>query len=280
MMIELGKIQKLVIKRESAIGVYLNHENGENINEILLPKKQVPNDAQVGDEIEVFVYRDSEDRMIATTKQPKITLGNLAVLEVVDNTKIGAFLDWGLEKDLFLPFKQQVGNVIKGNSYLVGLYIDKADRLCATMKVYDLLSCDTPYKENDRAKGIIYKITSTLGAFVAVDNKYNGLVLNKEFYGNYKVGDEVEVRIKKVREDGKLELTLREKAYKEIETDAKKVMDKLESNNGELMLNDKSDPDDIKEILGISKGAFKRAVGKLLKEGAIEITNDGIKRTW
>lgn len=279
-MIELGKIQKLKVNREVSFGVYLGSSNDENNDEVLLPIKQVPKDLEIGDEIEVFVYKDSEDRIIATTKRPKITIDELSVLKVVDNTKIGAFLDWGLEKDLFLPFKQQLKPPVEGKSYLVGLYVDKANRLCATMKIYDLLSCDSPYKQGDYVEGTIYKINSEIGAFVAVNNKYHGLILNKEFYGNYKEGDTVEVRIKNVRNDGKLELSLRKQTYKQIEGDSKKIMDALESNNGKLMLNDKSDPDDIKEELSMSKGAFKRAVGRLLKEGAIEITDNGIKRRW
>ncbi|KMT20996.1 CvfB family protein [Clostridium cylindrosporum] len=279
-MIELGKIQKLRVIREVSFGVYLNFEEDSNGEDILLPIKQVPENIEIGDEIEVFVYRDSEDRIIATTKKPKITMDNLAVLEVVDNTSIGAFLDWGLEKDLFLPFKQQLKKVVKGNSYLVGLYIDKANRLCATMKVYDMLSSESPYTENDMVQGTIYKINNEIGAFVAVDDKYHGLILNKEFYGDYKEGDSVEVRVKKVRNDGKLELSLRKQAYKEIESDSKRIMDALEENKGEIMLNDKSDPEDIKNKLSMSKGAFKRAVGRLLKEGAIEITDKSIRRTW
>ncbi len=279
-MIELGKIQSLKVLRESSVGVYLEAKGCEETDSILLPKKQVPEGLEVDDEIEVFIYRDSEDRLIATTKTPKISMGNLAVLKVVANTKIGAFLDWGLEKDLFLPFNKQVGEVIEGKSYLVGLYTDKENRLCATMKVYELLSTESPYKKDDVVNGTVYKINKDLGVFVAVDNKYHGLILNKEVYSKYSEGDTIELRVKRVREDGKLELSERQDAYKEIENDAKRIMDALEKGNGYLNLHDKSKPEDIKIALGISKGAFKRAVGKLLKEGAIEIEDSGIKRTW
>ncbi|MEG0371054.1 MAG: S1-like domain-containing RNA-binding protein [Clostridium sp.] len=278
-MIELGKIQKLQVIREVTFGVYLNTENSID-DDILLPKKQVPSGLEIGDSIEVFVYKDSEDRMIATTKTPNITVGELAVLKVIDFTKIGAFLDWGLEKDLFLPFKQHVGSVAVGKSYLVGLYVDKEKRLCATMKIYDSLSCDSPYEENDMASGVIFRINPDMGAFVAVDNKYQGLILNKELFGEFKEGDKVDVRIKKVREDGKLELSLRKQIHMQIEDDVQRIMQAIENNEGSLMLNDKSDPDLINKELSMSKGAFKRAVGRLLKEGAIKFTDKGIEKNW
>lgn len=279
-MVELGKIQKLVVVRKTQIGVYLNKKNSEDRDDILLPKSQVPEDIKVGDEIEVFVYKDSEDRLIATVRKPMLTVGEVAVLKVVENTNIGAFLDWGLEKDLFLPFKEQVVKVVEGEKYLVGLYIDKSDRLCATMNVYEMLSFESPYKAKDRVHGTIYNISKEHGAFVAVDNKYHGLIPNKELYGNYTEGDNVLVRVKRVRPDGKLELSLRNEAYNEIESDAQKIMNKLEVNNGKLPLNDKSSPESIKAEFNISKAAFKRAVGRLLKEGAIKITDEGIERMW
>lgn len=279
-MIELGKIQKLKVVRKVQIGVYIKSQNDKDEDAILLPKNQVPQGTEVEEEIEVFVYKDSEDRVIATRKIPKLTVGELAVLRVVEITNIGAFLDWGLEKDLFLPFKEQMGKVKKDSTYLVGLYVDKSSRLSATMNVYNMLSAQSQYKKNDRVKGTIYSINKEMGAFVAVDNKYHGLILNKELFGNYTVGDVVEVRVKRVREDGKLELSLRSDTYNEIELDAKKIMDRLESGGGTLLLNDTSLPEDIKSQLGMSKAAFKRAFGRLLKEGAIKITDVGIERMW
>lgn len=279
-MIELGKIQKLEVVRKTQIGIYLNSKNDKGKDDILLPKNQVPMEIETGDEIEVFVYKDSEDRTIATVKKPKLTLGELAILRVVEITNIGAFLDWGLEKDLFLPFREQIGKVVKDGKYLVGLYIDSSNRLSATMNIYNLLSCESPYKENDMAHGTVYNISKELGAFVAVDNKYQGLIPNKELYGNYTEGDNIEVRIKKVRQDGKLELSLRKEAYNEIEGDAKKIMNRLKLNSGILLINDSSSPDSIKAELNMSKGAFKRAVGRLLKEGAIKITDEGIEMMW
>ena len=279
-MIELGKIQELEVIRNTSIGAYLNSKNDKDKDDILLPVKQVPQDIEVGDEIEVFVYKDSEDRIISTVRKPKVTIGELAVLRVVETTDIGAFLDWGLEKDLFLPFREQLGKVAKGSTHLVGLYIDSSNRLCATMNIYNLLSSEAPYKENDRVRGTVYSISKELGAFVAVDNKYQGLIPNKELYGNFNEGDNIEVRIKKVRTDGKLELSLRKEAYNEIEGDAQIIIDRLKLNGGTLLINDSSSPERIKTELNMSKGAFKRAVGRLLKEGAIKITDKGIELMW
>ncbi|MFZ7121572.1 MAG: S1 RNA-binding domain-containing protein [Eubacteriaceae bacterium] len=276
-MISLGKVQKLEVKRKTQIGVYLNLKNNDDEVDILLPKKQVPAEIEIGDEIEVFIYKDSEDRIIATVRKPKLIIGEIAALKVVEITNIGAFLDWGLEKDLFLPFKEQLGKVIKDGTYLVGLYVDNSKRLCATMKISNLLSSESPYKINDRAQGIIYSISHEFGAFVAVDNKYHGLIHNKELYGNYKKGDNVEVRIKKVRQDGKLELSLRNKSYNEIQGDAQKILNLLQVKGGTLLVNDNSSPQRIKTELNMSKSAFKRAVGRLLKKGLIRITDKGIE---
>jgi predicted RNA-binding protein (virulence factor B family) len=279
-MIEQGKMQLLEVVRKDLQGLYLNVKRAEDKNDVLLPKKQAPKDIGIGEEIEVFVYQDDEERLLATVKRPKLLLGELAVLKAVEVTTFGAFLDWGLEKDLLLPVKEQAGRVVQGGSYLVGLFINSRGRLCATMKIYDLLSVKSPYKENDRVHGTIYNVNRDLGAFVAVDNKYHGLILNNELYGNYAIGDEVDVRIKKVRRDGKLELSFRQEAYQEIESDAQKILERLKMGAGTLLLNDSSPPEQIKAELNMSKRAFKRAVGRLLLEGAIKITDKGIELTW
>lgn len=276
-MIELGKVQDLKIIRETPIGVYLNTSNESEYNDILLPQKQVPDGAQIGDDVEVFVYRDSEDRLIATTNTPAITLGELAVLKVVETTEIGAFLNWGLEKDLFLPFNEQIFQVEKGRKYLFGLYIDKSDRISATMYIERLLRADSPYKENDRITGIIYSIKEDFGALVAVDNKYFGLIHASDFYGNYKVGSTISARVVKAREDGKLDLSLREKAFKQVEIDAELILRYLKRNDGFLPFNDKSSPEEINKQFSMSKGAFKKAIGSLFKARIIKITDEGIE---
>ncbi len=272
-MIELGQMQKLEVVGKESRGLTL--QGG-----VLLPRQQAPGGLDSGDEIEVFVYNDPAEGLLASPVRPKLLLGELALLKVVDITKFGAFLDWGLEKDLLLPHKEQAGLVVKGKSYLVGLFINAMGRLTATMRVYDLLSAGSPYKKNDHVQGVIYSINTELGAFVAVDNKYHGMIPNNELYGSYAVGDQVAVRVKQERPDGKLELSLREAAHNEIEHDAQKIMDRLKLNAGVLSLNDNSPPEVIKAELAMSKRAFKRAVGRLLLEGAINITDTGIELNW
>ncbi|NLJ77919.1 MAG: S1 RNA-binding domain-containing protein [Tissierellia bacterium] len=276
-MIELGKIQKLMVKRITSIGAFLNTEESKTDEDILLPKKEVPKDISPGDILEVFVYKDSQNRMISTTKSPRIALGEVGMLRVVDTTRIGAFLDWGLEKDLFLPFKEQTQKLERGREYLIGLYIDKSQRLCGTMKVRDFLVSDSPYKENDWAKGIIYSINDEFGAFVAVDNRYEGLIPRRELVGVHVIGDEVDVRITNVKEDGKLDLSLRDMAHREIDRDIGRIIDKARRGGGTLYLNDYSPPEVIRKELSMSKSAFKKAVGRLLKEGRIEFIENGIR---
>lgn len=276
-MIELGKIQTLEVQRAKDFGVYLG-VHGDEQHSVLLPKKQVPEGTKVGDELTVFIYKDSEDRLIATTGTPRLQVGEVAVLPVKDVAKIGAFLDMGLEKDLLLPFKEQNHKVRQGENCLVALYIDKSKRLAATMNVYSYMSNQSPYQKDDRVTGTIYEINQDLGAFVAVDNQYYGLIPKKELYGNFHEGDTVEARVVKVREDGKLDLSPREKAYMQMDTDAELVMKVIGEFDGVLPFNDKANPEVIKREFNMSKNAFKRAVGRLLKEGKVRITEKTIER--
>lgn len=270
---KLGVKQVLTVVKKVDFGVYL----GSDTERVLLPKKQVPHDIEVGDPIEVFLYKDSQDRMIATTNEPKVTLGKLAVLSVADTGRMGAFLDWGLEKDLFLPFKEQTAKVKKGDSCLVTLYVDKSSRLCATMKVYHLLKTDSPYKKDDEVKGIIYDTSDEFGVFVAVDNRYSALIPKKDAYGNLKVGQVIDARVTDVKEDGKLDLSVRGKIPQQMDKDAQYLVKVMKNNHGSLPFTDKASPERIKEELNMSKAAFKRAVGRLLKEGKIEILENSIK---
>ena len=238
---------------------------------MLLPKKQVPAGIEVGDPIEVFLYKDSSDRMIATTKEPRITLGRLAVLEVADVGRIGAFLDWGLEKDLLLPFKEQTTKVEKGDKCFVSLYIDKSGRLCATMKVYQLLRTDSPYKKDDTVHGTVYEISRDFGVFVAVDDQFSALIPRREVYGKMYVGQQIEARVAAVKADGKLDRSIRHRIPEQMDADAQKIMERIEKNGGMLPFTDKADPERIRDELGMSKAAFKRAAGRLLKQGKINI---------
>lgn len=276
-MIKLGEMQELVIVKKVEFGVYLAGEEGDDQERVLLPAKQVSPEAKTGDKVRVFIYRDSSDRLIATTREAKLTLGKTALLKVAQVGKIGAFLDWGLEKELLLPYKEQTWRVREGEECLAALYIDKSNRLCATMKVYPYLELGSPYKKDDRITGRIYEISREFGAFVAVDDKYSGLIPVKEMYGSLTEGDIITARVTGVKEDGKLDLSIREKAYLQIEADAARILKVIESYGGVLPFNDKASPDTIKSEMQMSKNEFKRAVGRLLKEGKITITDKNIE---
>lgn len=269
---KLGEKQVLTIEKQVDFGVYLGTEE----EHVLLPKKQVPKGAGPGDRVEVFLYKDSRDRLIATTNEPKLTLGELAVLEVIDTGKNGAFLDWGLEKDLFLPFREQTGPVKKGDHVLVSLYIDKSSRLCATMKVYEKLSCDSPYQKDDMVEGIVYELSDRFGVFVAVDGKYSALIPKREVYHSYRVGETIRARVSAVKDNGKLDLSVREKAFIQMDVDAAKLMDYMEKHGGRIPFTDKAAPETIRKEFEMSKNEFKRAVGRLLKEKKIEIREKDI----
>lgn len=278
-MFRLGEKQTLEIVKQVEFGVYLAEEANVPAQErILLPVKQVPEGAAMGDQVEVFIYKDSKDRLIATRKEPKLYLGNTAVLKVIQINKVGAFLDWGLEKDLFLPFKEQTMPLNAGDECIAALYIDKSGRLCATMKVYPYLRKDSPYQKDDRVSGRIYEISPNFGAFVAVDDCFSALIPKKEMTKDLKVGDLISARVSAKKEDGKLDLSLREKAYIQMSIDAAKVMEKLEKNNGVLSFTDKASPALIREQMDMSKNEFKRAVGNLLKAGKLEITQTEIRQ--
>ncbi|MCI6429300.1 MAG: S1-like domain-containing RNA-binding protein [Oliverpabstia sp.] len=278
-MIELGKRQVLKVVKKVDFGVYLGEEMTAREHErVLLPGRQVPEGTEPGDTLEVFIYRDSSDRLIATTRVPIIQLHETALLTVADVGKIGAFLDWGLEKDLLLPFKEQTAHVKKGQEVLAALYIDKSSRLCATMKVYPYLQQNSPYIVGDEVKGRVYELSDNFGVFVAVDDKYSGLIPKKEAQGVYQPGEIISCRVTSVREDGKLNLSPRKKAYQQMEEDAALVLKVLDEFAGVLPFDDRVSPEIIKREFGLSKAAFKRAVGHLMKEKKIEIREKRIFR--
>ena len=270
---KLGEKQVLTVVKTVDFGVYLGSEE----ERVLLPKKQVPEGLDIGDPVEVFLYKDSSDRLIATTNEPLIMLGQVALLKVAETAKFGAFLGWGLEKDLLLPFKEQTYKVKKNDQVLVTLYIDKSERLCASMKVYHQLSLDSPYKKGDRVSGLIYDKSDEFGLFVAVDNQFSGRIPRHEMFGLLSLGETIQARVTNVKEDGKLDLTIREKIPLQMDHDVKVILQVLESYNGVLPFTDKADPQRIKEEFSMSKAAFKRAVGRLLKDEKIEISADEIK---
>ncbi|MCM1464591.1 MAG: S1-like domain-containing RNA-binding protein [Bacteroidales bacterium] len=278
-MFRLGEKQKLAVAKKVDFGVYLESLKKEDAQErVLLPAKQVPEGTEIGDILEVFLYKDSQDRLIATTNQPKLEMGQTALLTVVQVNKIGAFLDWGLEKDLFLPFKQQKVRVQVGQQVLVSLYIDKSSRLCATMNVYENLRTDSPYKKDDQVTGIVYEVSKNFGAFVAVDYRYSALIPKNEMYGKLEIGEMISARVTQVHEDGKLALSVREKAYLQMHKDADEVLKIIDGYDGVLPFNDKASPELIRQETGMSKNEFKRAVGNLLKAGKIQIEEKSIRR--
>ena len=272
---ELGKIQKMRIARIEGQGAYLEDGSGEPA--VLLPRREVPDDVAPGSELEVFLYKDSEDRLITTINPPPLQVGTMAVLKVSQINRIGAFLDWGLMKELFMPFQEQRGKVEEGKNVFVALYVDDSERLCATMRVYEYLTSDSPYHKDDVVRGTVYQVRDDLGALVAVDNRYYGLIPAKEIYKPLKEAEEIEARVVRVCDDGKLDLALRKKAYAAMDDDAAIVLDGIISRGGALPFTDKASPEIIREEFQMSKNEFKRAVGRLLKERKIVIAEDGIR---
>lgn len=273
----LGKRSTLSIINQTKHGVYLGSEGNPELK-VLLPSNQTPENVKIGDKLEVFLYKDSEDRLIATTTKPYITLAQTALLQVKDVTPIGAFLDWGLQKDLLLPFKEQTKRVRINDELLVALYIDKSSRLCATMHVYDYLSCDSPYQKGDHVQGLVYDILDAFGVFVAVNNRYSALIPHNEMTREFAIGEQIEARVKDITEEGKLTLSLQEKVKVQIEVDAERIYKRLGEAGGFLPFHDKTSPEIIKREFQMSKAAFKRAVGRLMKKKKITLSEKGIER--
>jgi len=278
-MIQLGVFQELKVSHYATVGAYLIDPNGtDDTDSVLLPKSEVPAESEEGTLLNVFIYKDSEDRLTATLLKPELTLGAVKKLEVADVTKIGAFMKWGLRKDLMLPYSEQTKEVKKGRKYLVALYIDKSDRLCATMKFSKHFDRQPKHNQNDVVECYVYDVSETLGAFVIVDGRYEGLILQSALVQkNLKVGDTTEARVSRIRPDGRIDLSQLQSVKDRMDEDSKKLWDALGDAAGRLPFNDKSDPELIKAEFGLSKRAFKRAVGQLLKAGKIKITDDGIE---
>lgn len=271
---KIGIRQNLVAVRATVNGLYFADKDK---NEVLLPKNEVESNMEIGDVCELFIYKDSEDRLIATKKEPFIHLGELKRLRVIQVTKIGAFLDWGLSKDLFLPFKEQTELVVKNASYLVGLYVDKSGRLCATMRVYKYLENKKDYKLGQEISGTVYKVNKDTGALIALEDKFFGFIPKQEMVGRIEVGDNLSVRIVYKRADGKFNVSMRKPINEKMDDDAKKLLRLMREFDGELIVTEKDTPEKIQRICGMSKSEFKRAVGRLLKDKKILKDNDIIK---
>ncbi len=268
-------MNRLVAVQKTEHGMVLA-ESATADEKVLLPKKFVNEGMRVSHSVEVFLYKDSSDRLIATTQKPKIMLHEVALLRIKDVARIGAFVDWGLEKDLLLPFREQTRKVQAGEEVLVALYIDKTGRLALTMNVYEYLRTDSPYQKDDKVNARIYLISKNFGAFAAVDDAFSALIPKKELFVELHVGETVECRVAKVEEDGKLTLSIRGKSYEQMDADAEQIAEAIKTRGGRLPFNDKADPEVIKQEFGMSKAQFKRAVGRLYKERRIEIRDDSI----
>ena len=272
-MLEIGKFNQLEVKNISPAGALLASEAGD----ILLPQKYIPAGSKPGDSINVFVYRDSNDRLIATTRTPKTQVGEFAVLEVRDSGPVGAFLDWGLEKDLLVPFSEQPAPMKKGERHLVGIYLDNSGRIAASAKIGKFLEAENiPLTVGEEVDLMIYECTD-LGAKVIINGRYPGLLFRDEIYGKPFPGARFKGYVRTVRADKKIDVTLRKPGDKGLEGSKERVLKALAATGGFLPLGDKSPPDLIGEVLKMSKKTFKKAIGNLYKEGFIDLTEDGIK---
>lgn len=274
-MIRIGEYNTLEILRETSVGIFLGDASGDDV---LLPNKYVPKDFEIGQSITVFCYLDHEERPVATTLKPKVVKDEFALLKVVEVTGIGAFLDWGLEKHLFAPFREQARKMEEGKWYLVYVYLDEeTGRLVASSKTNQFIDNEKLTVDfNDEVTLIVSRFTE-LGVEVIINNRHKGLIYNDEIFEHLKLGSEHKGYIKKIREDHKIDVSLQPLGFKAIEPAAQKVLDKLRANNGFLNLGDKSDPELIKSSLGLSKKSFKKAIGALYKEKLILLEENGIR---
>lgn len=274
-MIKVGEFNTLRVIRTVDFGVFLD----DGKEGILLPKRFVPAGLKVGDELEVFVYHDSEDRLIATTQKPLGTVGDIVALKAVSATKQGAFLDWGLMKDLFVPKSKQLGTMRVGGIYIVRIYIDEqTGRVAATEKIESFLSNeDLDLKEKDAVDLLVYRRTD-IGYLCIINGKHTGVLHFSDIYRNIQVGDRLKGYVRKIREENKIDLALGERGYQRVSGEAGKILELLEQHGGFLPYHDKSDPEDIYDNLGMSKKAFKMAIGNLFKQKLIRIKENGIEK--
>ena len=270
--IRLGEYNLLEVVKEVDFGVYLD---GSEDGEILLPTRYVPQGCKPGDVLNVFIYLDMDERLIATTLQPYVKVGEFACLEVAWVNQYGAFLDWGLMKDLFVPFREQNMKMIKGNSYVVHVHLDEDSyRIVASAKIEKFLSKDMPeYTPGDEVEVLIWQKTD-LGFKVIVDNKFGGMIFKNEIFTDVRTGMKMHAYIKQVRPDGKIDLELQKGGVKKVEDFADTLLEYIRSNGGSTPLNDKTDADVIYSTFGVSKKTFKKAVGDLYKKRLIVLEGE------
>ncbi len=275
-MANIGKLNTLTVMREAEQGLYLD---GENLGDILIPKRYVPEGTAVDDEIEVFIYTDSEDRIIATTEKPYAMVGEFGAMKVVHVNKFGAFLDWGLMKDLFVPFREQKMKMLEGNTYVVFVYLDlDTDRVAASAKLDQFLDETPPPFEQGEEVEIIIAQRTDLGYKVIINETHWGLIFKNEIFGDIRIGDKRKAYIKNLRDDDKIDVSLQKEGYDRIDSVSKTILQKIEDEGGFLALTDKSSPEEISATFGISKKAFKKAIGALYKQRLIELDTHGIRK--
>lgn len=267
-MIKIGQRQKLRVHHFTSEGAYLY--DGKDPNTLAILEENLDKSIKKEDQVLAFVYKD-KGRLWVSRKKPYLELGQIGLLKVVAKTKIGAFMDLGLDKDVLLPFSETLGQVHEGQYYLVRLYLDKTKRLALTMKIKDYLEKSAPYKRDDLVEGTIYSIHKDHGIFIAVDEKYDSLVPKEEAKGIYQVGETLAAKVRSVNADGRLVLSFDNKVHFQIDEDAERLLDLLEDNEGILKIGDKSKPEEIKKLTGMSKSDFKRAAGKLYKEREVKL---------
>ncbi|MCB0519123.1 MAG: GntR family transcriptional regulator [Lewinellaceae bacterium] len=274
-MIELGKYNRLRAVRQTDNGVYLTDQ--EASREVLLPNKFIPDGLYEDDILKVFVFKDSEDRITATTMKPKIMLGEFALLQVRDVNNYGAFLDWGMDKDLLVPFKEQPGRMSPGNWYMVHLYLDReTERLVASGRYQKFLQKDNIDLRDGQQVNLLIDDRTDLGVNAIINHRYRGLLYENEIFEKINRGDLKKGYVKKVREDGKVDVTLQPLGYAKVEPNAVRILEQLRANKGFLPLTDKSDPEVIAEMLAMSKKTYKKAVGALYRERLVRLEPDGI----
>jgi predicted RNA-binding protein (virulence factor B family) len=273
-MIQVGRYNELKVIKEMDFGIYL----GDGTAEILMPSKWVPRGTAIGDLMDVFVFRDSEGRLIATTIRPYAIAGEFAFLEVQQVNATGAFLDWGMEKNLMVPFREQPVPMEEGKSYVVYVYVDEeTDRIVASAKLNKFIEReDIDLVEGDVVDLLIYSETDK-GLNAIINNTYNGLIYRNEIFDNTRIGDKVKGFVKQVREDNKIDLSLQKSGYELVDDVKWKILNLLKEKNGFLPLHDGSSPEEIKAALQISKKAFKKAVGALYKEQLVKLTPKGVE---
>lgn len=274
-MVRIGRSCTLDVVKFTDSGAYLD---GGPYGEILLPGRYVPENCQIDDELEVFISLDSEDRLVATTDYPVAMVGEFAYLPVVDVTNVGAFLDWGLPKNLFVPFREQLGKMETGKSYLVYIYVDeKSGRIAASAKTKKFLNKDfADFTVGDEVDLMIANKTD-IGFNAIINGTHSGVIYSNEIFKPIKTGEKIKGFIKKIRDDGKVDLSLEKQGYEKVDPVAGEILEKLKTADGFLPLNDKTDPEQIKAELGISKKTFKKAIGSLYKSKLILIEKEGIR---